>query len=191
MDHPDSIYINALITNNEPLLKELYQKCFGKIRNFVTQHNGTEEDAWDILQEAMTSIFLKIKQQPFNLTCPFDAFIYIVCRNLWIKQLRNKHLPGVTVDPDMVSSIKADDDLIIAEECARQQERRKLFLEKLNELGDGCRELLQQNWRGAQLNEVAAKLKITYGYARKRKTECMAKLILMIKQSPLYEQLEW
>jgi hypothetical protein len=91
----------------------------------------------------------------------------------------------------MVSSIKADDDLIIAEECARQQERRKLFLEKLNELGDGCRELLQQNWRGAQLNEVAAKLKISYGYARKRKTECMAKLILMIKQSPLYEQLKW
>ena len=190
MDHPDSIYINALITNNEPLLKELYQKCFGKIRHFIIHNNGTEEDAWDILQEAMTSVFLRIKQKPFNLTCPFDAFIYIVCRNLWIKQLRNKHASGVTLDPEMVSLIKADDNVALAEECTHQQQRRKLFLEKLNELGEGCRELLQQNWRGAQLNEVAAKLKITYGYARKRKTECMAKLVLLIKQSPLYERLK-
>jgi len=191
MDHPDSIYLNALVTNNEPLLKELYQKCFGKIRHFVVHNSGTEDDAWDILQEAMTSIFIKVKQQSFTLTCPFDAFIYIVCRNLWIKHLRNNHLAGVTLDPEMVSVLKADDDIAIAEDCIRQQGRRELFFEKLNQLGEGCRELLQQNWRGAQLNEVAVKLKISYAYARKRKTECMAKLISLIKQSPFYEQLKW
>jgi RNA polymerase sigma factor (sigma-70 family) len=191
MDHPDSIYVNALITNNEPLLKELYQKCFGKIRHFITDNNGTEDDAWDILQEAMTSVFIKVKQQSFTLTCPFDAFIYIVCRNLWIKHLRNNRRPGVTLDPEMVSVLKADDDIALAEDCIRQQGRRELFFEKLNQLGEGCRELLQQNWRGAQLNEVAVKLKISYAYARKRKTECMAKLISLIKQSPLYEQLKW
>jgi RNA polymerase sigma factor (sigma-70 family) len=191
MDHPDSKYINALITNNEPLLKELYQKCFGKIRHFVINNHGTEEDAWDVLQEAMLSIFFKIKQKPFNLTCPFDAFIYIVCRNLWIKELRKKHHTGVTLDPELGYSIKGEDDIALAEECNRQQGRRNLLVEKLNELGEGCRELLQQNWRGARLDEVAAKLKISYAYARKRKTECMAKLILLMRQSPLYDQLKW
>jgi len=191
MDHPDTRYINALISNNEPLLKELYQKCFGKIRHFVTDNNGTEEDAWDILQEAMLSIFFRIKQKPLSLTCPFDAFIYIVCRNLWIKQLRKKNILRVTTDPEMGYSISGEDDLALAEECKRQEGRRELLAEKMKELGDGCRELLQQNWRGARLDEVAANLKISYAYARKKKTECMTKLILLMRQSPLYDQLKW
>lgn len=189
MDHPDSRYIDALITNNQPLLKELYQKCFGKVKSFVVQNHGTEEDAWDVLQEAMLSIFFKIKQKPFVLTCPLDAFIYIICKNLWIKELRKKRGVWVTKDVDTVS-LNETNDVIRAEECTREQGRRQLFIEKLSELGKGCRELLQHNWRGASLDEVAAKLKVTYAYVRKRKSLCMAKLVLLIKQSPLYDQLK-
>jgi len=191
MEHPDSKYINALLTNDETLLKELYQKCFGKIRYFVVNNQGTDDDAWDLLQEAMLSIFYRIKRQPFMLTCPFDAFIYIVCRNLWIKELRKKHNSGVTTGMDEGYSFMGEDDFARAEECAMQQDRRKLFIEKLNELEEGCRKLLLQNWRGLKLDEVAAMLKISYAYARKRKSECMAKLVMLMKKSPQYEQLKW
>ncbi len=191
MEHPDKKYIEALLTNNELLLKELYEKCFGKIRNFVVKHHGTPNDAWDLLQEAMLSIFYRLKKQPFTLTCPFDTFIYIVCRNLWIKELRKNNLNMVTIDPDKVYYLKEDDVNAFAEECKQQQARQKLLLEKMNELGEGCRELLKQNWIGIPLNEVALKLNISYAYARKRKMECMAKLIKMMKQSPWYEQLKW
>ena len=191
MEHPDKKYIDALLANDEPLLKELYQKCFGKIKNFVTHNHGTTDDAWDLLQEAMLSIFYRIKRQPFTLTCPFDAFIYIVCRNLWIKELRKKHLNGVTPSIELVYSFTGEDDIALAEECKQQQGRRKLFLEKLNELGDGCRQLLEQNWRGLRLDEVAAMLNITYAYARKKKAECMAKLMMLMRQSPQFDQLKW
>lgn len=191
MEHPDKKYITALLTNDEPLLKELYEKCFGKIKNFVTHNHGTADDAWDLLQEAMLSIYYKIKRQPFTLTCPFDAFIYIVCRNLWIKELRKKRLNGVTVSMDEVYTFQGMDNLALAEEYNLQQERRKLFMEKLNELGEGCRQLLEQNWRGFHLNEVAVKLNISYAYARKKKTECMAKLVSLMRQSPQYDQLKW
>ena len=100
MSHPDKKYVDALINNDEALLKELYHKCFTKIKNFVIRHNGTPDDAWDLLQDAMLSIFYRIKRQPFELTCPFDAFIYIVCRNLWIKELRKKSPNGVTIDTE-------------------------------------------------------------------------------------------
>jgi len=64
-----------------------------------------------------------------------------------------------------------------------------IVFEKLKELGEGCRELLRQNWKGIHLNEIAARLNISYGYARRRKTECMAKLIMLMRQSPQYDQL--
>jgi len=191
MQHSDKKYIDALLTNDEPLLKELYQKCFGKIKNFVTNNHGTNDDAWDLLQEAMLSIFYKLKQQPFILTCPFDAFIYIVCRNLWIKELKKKHENRVTLAMEEGYSVRGEDDIALAEVCRQQQERRKLFLEKLNQLGEGCRQLLQQNWQGLHLNEVATRLNISYAYARKKKTECMAKLVMLMKQSPQYSQLKW
>lgn len=191
MEHPDKKYIDALVNNDESLLKELYQKCFGKIRNYVTRHNGTPDDAWDLLQEAMLSIFYRIKRQPFELTCPFEAFIYIVCRNLWIKELRKKRIDGVTTGVDEGYSLRGEDDFALAEECKMQQSRRLLFMEKLNELEDGCRKLLQHNWRGLQLDKVAAMLNISYAYARKRKSECMAKLVMLMKKSPQYDQLKW
>lgn len=191
MEHPDKKYIDALINNDEHLLKELYQKCFAKIANYVSKHNGTPDDAWDLLQEAMLSIFYRIKQQPFSLTCPFDAFVYIVCRNLWIKELRKKHGIRVTTSVDEGYSLKGEDDLALAEECKLEQSRRALFVEKLNELEFGCRQILQHNWQGLQLDKVAALLNISYAYARKRKSECMAKLVMMMKKSPQFDQLKW
>jgi hypothetical protein len=41
------------------------------------------------------------------------------------------------------------------------------------------------------MEEVAKIMNITYGYARKRKSECMAKLIMMVKQSSQYKSLKW
>jgi hypothetical protein len=32
---------------------------------------------------------------------------------------------------------------------------------------------------------------MTYGYARKRKSECMARLIALIKTDPEFENLKW
>jgi DNA-directed RNA polymerase specialized sigma24 family protein len=110
---------------------------------------------------------------------------------LWIKQLKKNNLNGVTVDIEKGYYLKAENDAAIAEECKQQQARRRLFLDKLNELGEGCRELLQQNWQGLRLNEVAEKLNISYAYARKKKTECMAKLVMLMRQSPQYDQLKW
>ncbi len=191
MKHPDNKYIQALLNNDQHLLKELYGKCFGKIKNFVVRNHGSADDAWDLLQEAMLSIFYKLKQGVFTLSCPFDAFIYIVCRNLWIKELREKALDEVTPDLEKGYYIKGEDDMALAEECRQQQGRRKLFLEKLNELEKGCRQLLVQNWRGLHLNEVAARLNMSYAYARKKKTKCMAKLVMLMRQSPEYDQLKW
>src|SRR6188768_1066859 len=98
MEHPDKKYIQALLNNDEYLLKEFYLKCFGKIKNLVVHNHGSADDDWDMLQEAMLSVFYRLKQREFILTCPFDAFIYTVCRNLWIKELRKKNLHEVTAD---------------------------------------------------------------------------------------------
>ena len=63
--------------------------------------------------------------------------------------------------------------------------------EKLAELGDSCRQLLQLSWSGKPMDEVAMMLEVSYGYVRKKKSECMAKLISLVKRSSQYNALKW
>src|SRR6476620_11803831 len=95
--HPDQKYIDALLTNDAALLEELYQKYAGKIKWMVLQNNGTEAEAADIFQDALLSIYHKAKTTTFILTCPFDAFLYLICRNKWLTELNKKNISRVTI----------------------------------------------------------------------------------------------
>jgi len=41
------------------------------------------------------------------------------------------------------------------------------------------------------LQEVAATLNFSYAYVRKKKTECMSKLISLVKEAPGFSALKW
>ncbi len=191
MHHPDQKYIDALLTNNTPLLEELYQHCSGKIRNMVLQNNGTEAEAADIFQDALLSVYHKAKTRGLTLTCPFDAFLYLICKNRWMNELAKKNNRGVTFrDPDGYSDVK-EDSFRQAEDCYLLQARNTLLTEKLSELSENCRQLLDLSWSGKPMDEVAALLHLTYGYARKKKSECMARLIELVRDSQQFKTLKW
>ncbi len=194
MPHPDQKYIDALVNNDATLLEELYQKFSGKIKWMVLQNNGSASDAADIFQEALLSIFQKATTQNFTLTCSFDAFLYVICRNKWLKVLSKRATGGVTnKDPKgyNMGDAMEENSVELAEECQMLQERRGLLNEKLEELGENCRQLLRLSWSGRSMDEVAKMLHVTYGYARKKKSECISKLVQLVKQSPKFNSLKW
>jgi len=41
------------------------------------------------------------------------------------------------------------------------------------------------------MDEVAELLNVTYGYARKKKSECIGKLIKIVQQSSQFKSLKW
>jgi RNA polymerase sigma factor (sigma-70 family) len=190
MSHPDQKYIDALVNNDATLLEELYQKFSGKIKWMVLQNNGSASDAADIFQEALLSIFHKATTRNLILTCPFGAFLYVICRNKWLKVLSKRETGGVTnQDPEEYNI--GENSFQLAEDCRLQQERRDLLNEKLTELGESCQQLLRLSWSGKSMDEVAKILNVTYGYARKKKSECMSKLVQLVKQSPKFNSMKW
>lgn len=190
MEHPDQKYINALLRNDPELLDELYRKYSGKIKWMVLKNNGTEADAADIFQDALLSIYHKARTNGFVLTCPFDAFIYLICKNKWLNELARKRSRPVTITEEEGYSI-GEDSFQLAEDCVLQEERHKLLTEKIAELGEACRELLRMSWSGKTMEEVAEMMGFTYGYARKKKSECMAKLVTLVKNSAGFSTLKW
>ncbi|QNF35648.1 sigma-70 family RNA polymerase sigma factor [Adhaeribacter swui] len=189
MKHPDQKYIEALVSNNEILVEEIYRRFSGKIKWMVIKNNGTEAEAGDIFQEALLAISHRAKTQGLILSCPFDAFIYSICKNLWLKVLNKKKSHSSVTDPEEMEI--GEDSLQLAEECLIQEQRLQLLNEKLDELGGKCAELLRLNWSGKSMEEVAEDLQISYAFARKKKVGCMDKLINLIKRDPQFNTLKW
>lgn len=189
MKHADQKYIDALLYNDMVLLEEAYRKFSGRIKWMVLQNHGTEDDAADIFQDALLSIYRKAKDQDFVLTCPLEAFLYLICKNKWLNELNKRRYKNISLTEDN-GYILSEDSFKLAEECDLKEQRFKLISEKLAELGEGCKQLLRLNWSGKSMEEVAQVLQVTYGYARKKKSECMAKLVQLVKQAPQFSSLK-
>ncbi|MBN8788010.1 MAG: sigma-70 family RNA polymerase sigma factor [Terrimonas sp.] len=191
MQHPDQKYVTALVQNDATVLEELYEKFSGKIKWMILQNNGSETDAADIFQDALLSIYNKAKTGDFVLTCPMEAFLYLICKNKWLNILNKRKTQKVTNTDTEGFNYIGEDNFRLAEDCVLQQERSNLLAEKLALMGESCKNLLRLSWSGISMDEVAKKLNVTYAYARKKKSECMAKLIAMVKASPKFNSLKW
>ncbi len=186
MSHEDHRYIEALLRNDSSVLKEIYRLFSPKIKAYILSNSGTEAEAKDIFQEALISIYRKASTENFQLTCPFEAYLFMVCRGKWLNFLNSsKKKKETNFDIHGFNNIQADE---ISTETLILEERLDLLESKLNELGDSCQSLLRKSWKGEAMKAVAESLKISYAYARKKKSECLAKLIALIKNDNLFNK---
>ena len=88
--HTDQRYITALLQNNTVLVKEIYDLFSGKVKSYIIQNSGSEDDAADIFQEALVDIYQQARYKNLQLTCPFEAFLLLICKRKWLNELKKK-----------------------------------------------------------------------------------------------------
>ena len=178
--HPDQRYIQGLLHNDGPTVDEIYRKYAGAIRNFICRNNGSEADAADIFQEALIDLYNQARNKDLQLTCPFEAFLLLVCKRKWYNVQKKRDLHRVTNSTEEVSLL-GEDVFARAEQLAAEESRARLFLEQFARLADKCKEILRLSLTGEAQEKIAGKLGVTYGYLRKKKSECMATLLSYIQ----------
>jgi RNA polymerase sigma factor (sigma-70 family) len=189
LPHTDQLYINALISGDSMLLKEIYQRFAGAITNMVVNNSGTAADAADIMQEALLDIYKKAKDNSIILSCPFEAFLYAVCRNKWLMELRKRKNQPVTIIDERQYTLN-DEGREAVEALVQYDQRKKLLLKKLEDLNEGCRKLLRLFWTGMALQDIAVQMDMSYGYARRKKGECLGRLIRLMKETVAFNKLK-
>src|SRR5690606_26569956 len=125
--HADQKYIEALLNNDSRVLREIYEKFAGKVVAFVQRNNGDESDARDVIQETLITIYRHVSEKEFTLTCPFDAYFFLLCKRRWLNRLKDKLKKEVTIEEDFTS---IDDE---SEQAARETERVELKHQLLEE----------------------------------------------------------
>jgi RNA polymerase sigma factor (sigma-70 family) len=172
--HTDQRYIQGLLHNDRAIVREIYCKYASKVRNYILANNGSEDDAADIFQEVLIDIYQQAKLKQLQLTCPFEPFLLLICKRKWLNALKKSDRQPVTKEPDDVSI--GEDVFALAEQMKRNDQKMQVFLKCFQELGAACQEILRKCLSGEDQEKIAEQLKVSYGYLRKKKSECMASL---------------
>ncbi len=185
--HEDQKYIDGLLKNNSFIIQAIYDKFAPKVINYIKQNSGDADRAQDIIQDTLITMYNQASQKKLELTCPFDAYFFLLCKRKWLNELKKLSLKEVTINEEVL--YKDDDAQELAFETDVFGEKQALFTEMFQKLGNACKELLTATFKIKSMEEVAASLGVTYAYARKKKSLCIGKLTELVQESPKFNQL--
>ncbi|MGH2665907.1 RNA polymerase sigma factor [Flavobacterium sp.] len=167
------------------MIQVIYKKFAPKIKNYIRNNSGNDDDAQDIIQEVLIIIYNQAKTTGLKLTCPFEAYFFLLCKRRWLNELKKQANKKVTISENLVSIDEPVQDMVFQTEVF--DEKQSLFDEMFQKLGEKCQELLKLSFVSKTMEDVAEKLNVTYGYVRKKKSLCTGQLSEMIQQSNRYK----
>jgi len=184
--HLDQRYIVGLVNNDTVIINEIYKRCTAKIKSWIVFNNGSDDDAADIFQEALMDVYRQAKYKSLELTCPFEPYILLICKRKWLNELKKRSILPVTNKEEDLLHI-GEDTFANADYLENQEAQSKSFFKAFEKLGERCREIIWWSMKGEAQETVAETLGVTYGYLRKKKSECMASLIKMVQSDKTEE----
>ncbi len=142
------------------------------VRYFIINNSGNEDDARDIFQETVLTLFEQLSAGKFEQRSSLKTWIYAVCRNKWLKQLAKKKKDIRLVDFENYGAFE------IPEEERADNEGARAVRKSLEQLGLHCRQLLLLFYYFRKsMEEIATDLGYTNAAnAKSQKYKCLQKL---------------
>ena len=151
----DSKLLDAIRNGEEKALVELFSQNRRPITSLVARNQGTEDDAEDVLQEAMVVLWERVRSGSFEYQAKLSTYIYATARNIWFRRLarHRRELPATEETFDV-----AADDATPLEEM-EENERVAAVQKAMEQIGNPCRDLLLLfYWEERSMEEIAMKL---------------------------------
>ncbi|MGN6213884.1 RNA polymerase sigma factor [Parafilimonas sp.] len=172
-DSNEQLLLKALANNDSKAAETIYKDNFNMVLAFIINNNGTYDEARDIFQEAMITLYQKAKSESFVLTSQLKTYIYSVSRRLWLKRLQQ--LGKTTNGVENFDSVVVDDDIEIHE---RRDAELGIMHRALNSLGEPCKSLLEAFYIEKKSMD---KIALLFGYtnadnAKNQKYKCLMRL---------------
>ncbi|NHN26984.1 sigma-70 family RNA polymerase sigma factor [Flavobacterium jejuense] len=186
--HEDQLYIEGLKNNDSNIINTIYKKFVPKVIHHIKMNSGDEDSSQDVVQEVLITIYKQAKENNLELTCPFDAYFFLLCKRRWLNELKKSSNKEVTLQDDNVSKDESLQEMLFQTEIFT--EKQALFEEMFQKLGEKCQEVLKLSFVTKTMEEVATKLKVTYAYVRKKKSLCTGQLTKLIHESVHYQSLK-
>ncbi len=164
-------WLAGLRRNDPATIRALYTQHFPAVRHYVVKNSGTGSDAQDVFQEAVTVLWMNVKEDRLVSDSDPGAYLYRVARNKWLDVVRSaahKHMKVVHDDRALDPVTDAPDDI---------EERIVRLRGVYDKLDDKCRTVLDRFYfERKDLATIAAEMGVEEESIRTIKYRCMMKL---------------
>jgi len=186
MDYAE--WLKRLREDTAAAFEELYKTQFIKVQAYITQNNGTTDDARDIFQEALIVLYKKAMSQDFELRANPGTYLYSTATKKWLNHItRKKRVLSTDSQAHLLNQIPIENEI---EEKRIYDKKTVLAYEVLKEIGDKCQQLLEYViFEKLSHAEVAAKMGFDTGSVKVIKSRCMKTYRKKIKAHPKFNQI--
>lgn len=181
----NDLQVKKLVNGDSATLETLYKILFPKVVAYIKKNSGTYADAEEVFQNALFQLIARAKVKGIQITSSLEAYIFVVCKNLWLKELNNRKKK---VRNDGVFELKDKGDDTIR--CILDQDRWDLFEEKFQLLTDNCRNLLKAIFDKIPYNVIVKQFNYaSENVAFQRVFKCKKRLTNLVKTDTNYRNL--
>jgi len=157
--------------NDPTIVRMLYKQHFAAVKQYVLQNSGTSNDAEDMFQEAVTILWLKVKDGSLVPNSEPGAFLYQVAKNKWLDVVRSaahRHMRILHDERQQDVRTETADDT---------EEKLSRLREVYARLDEKCRQVLDQFYfERKDLATIASAMGVEEESIRTIKYRCMMKL---------------
>ncbi|MEZ4909975.1 MAG: sigma-70 family RNA polymerase sigma factor [Saprospiraceae bacterium] len=202
-EHPEAVhhqmenseyYLSGLRNGDKKVIETIYSEYSEMIIRMVQNNNGTVDEAKDVFQDVLFSIFSQA-QSGLTIKCNFSSFLIVACKRRWLNVLSSKYHKNTTKFDHVESTLKlVNEDVDVFFE---NEDRLKVVKSALSMMDKTCKEIIETSWQtdneGKYLGwmDVATILNMSYGYIRKKASECKSRLIEIVQKDPRFKDLKY
>jgi len=183
--YTDQEIIQGLKSGKSYAVKFLAKEFLPVISYFISKNSGSEEDAKDVFQDALFIIIEKIHNNDFEVQGALSTYLFAICKHLWLIELDRQKAAKNYQLRHLIESKEID-----SSELVDSVFYENVFRQCFNAMDEISQKILKMYWMEISPTEIAEKLGYSYGYVRKRKSECMKELKNRIMEHPDYNELE-
>ncbi len=185
MEHyTDEQIVDGILHSDRAVMDYLYARYYDKIENFLVGKGGNPEHIKDVFQEALIVVYRQVVEKGLILTCTFSTYLFAVCKNIWMHDLRKyRYQP---VEENRLDTLSEEPE----QDNEMKEKLKSLYRYHFKQLSEDCRKLLRLHFNRVPLAEIQKILGYSSEhYTSDRKYRCKQSLYRRIKNDPNYRKI--
>lgn len=171
----DKELLDGIRQNNSDSVNEFYNRYFLLCYNIVSTYGGTIDDARDTFQEAIISLWTKLRDPDFKIEA-LPSYMKNTFRNIWLRSVKNnsKTISINFLDPNNERILDLEEELIDHSENEFKFDKANECLMKCS---PECQRLIHLFYiQKKRQHEIAEIMGYTEGFVKNKKSRCMKNL---------------
>lgn len=175
------------VKQEDVAIRELYRQFYGLIESLVIKNSGHKENAKTVFHDGLISMIQQIQKKDFELTSTLKTYLYSICRNKWLSELRklrnNKEVQLITEYEWIPTGEQIDQKIEL-------DEGQEVLVKMLQQLGEDCKNLIKlYYYLKLKMAQIAQQLNIpNEAAAKNRKARCLKKLRTLVLDNTSYSK---